>query len=404
MNHKKANKFEGVLYDIRGRLLDEANRLELEGHKILKLNIGNTKPFGLDAPDEIITDVIRNIRSAEGYSDSKGIFSARKAIMHYCQTRFFTNLDIDNIFLGDGVSDLIGTSMEALLNRGDEILIPMPDYPLWTATVKFSGGKPVHYRCAEENGWLPDLEDIKKNITPKTKGIVIIPVNNPTGAVYPKTLLREIVKIAREHNLIIFSDEIYDKIIYDGVESVSIASMAVDVLFVTFNGLSKAYRLPGFRSGWMVISGDTKSAKDYIEGITRLRSMKLCSNVVGQLAIQTALGGYQSIFDLTKEGGPLRQQRDLSHDLLTRIPGISCVEPKGALYLFPKIDVEMFNITDDEKFLLDLLLKEHILLTRGKGFNVQDHAHFRIVFLPALEVLKEAIERLGNFLSTYKQQ
>ena len=400
---RKSNKFTGILYDIRGPLLREAEQLESQGRKILKLNIGNTKPFGFDAPDEIITDVIQNIRQAEGYTDSRGIFSARKAIMQYCQIRNFVNLDINNIFTGDGVSDLIRISLNALLNFGEEILIPAPDYPLWTAAVKFAGGKPVHYLCDEKADWQPDLNDLQKKITPKTKGIVIIPFNNPTGAVYNLKMLEQIVKIAQEHKLIVFSDEIYDKIIYEG-ESISIASLADDVLFLTYNGLSKNYRLPGFRAGWLVISGNIAAAKDYIEGINLLCNMRLCSNAVGQIAIQTALGGYQSIYDLTKEGGRLRLQRDKGYELLSQIEGISCVKPNCGLYFFPKIDTEKFSIKNDEKFLLDFLREKHVLLVPGKGFNWPKPDHFRIVFLPHIEDLTDALTRLKDFLENYKQK
>ncbi len=403
-SYQKARKFDGVLYDIRGPLHDEAKRLEDQGVKVIKLNIGNTKPFGFDAPDEIIADVIQNLRQAEGYSESKGIFSARKAIMQECQLKGFLNLNLENIFTGDGVSGLIRIACDALLNKGDEMLIPAPDYPLWTAAVKFAGGKPVHYLCDEQAGWLPDIEDMKKKITSKTKGIVVIPFNNPTGAVYPREILEQIVKLAQEHHLIIYSDEIYDKICYDNVQSVAIASLADDVLFVTFNGLSKAYRLPGFRAGWMVLSGNTAAAKDYIEGINLLCNMRLCSNVPGQMAIQTSLGGYQSINDLTKEGGRLRVQRDLAYDMITQIDGLSCVKPQSALYLFPKIDIQKFNITSDEKFLLDFLREKHVLLVTGKGFNWAQPDHFRLVFLPHADELKEAITRLGDFLSNYRQK
>ncbi len=407
MGHKplrKSNKFEGVLYDIRGPLLDEAERLQKQGHRIISLNIGNTKPFGLDAPDEIIEDVILNLRTAEGYSDSAGIFPARKAVFHYCQSRGFTGLNISNIFITNGVSEAIRIVMDALLNHGDEILISSPDYPLWTAAVKFAGGKPVHYLCDEQAEWQPDLNDLRQKITPKTKGIVIIPFNNPTGAVYSQEMLLEIVKIAREKNLIIFSDEIYDKILYDKAESISIASLADDILFVTFNGLSKNYRLPGFRAGWVVFSGNTEIALDYIEGVKLLANMRLCSNVPGQLAIQTSLGGYQSIYDLTKPGGRLRVQRDAGYELLTQIDGITCVKPKCALYFFPKIDTEKFNIKDGEKFLLDFLREKHVLLVPGKGFNWPNPDHFRIVFLPHVDDLTDALGRLKAFLAHYHQK
>ena len=401
---RKSNKFEGVLYDIRGPLLKEAERLEKEGKKIIRLNIGNTKPFGFDAPDEIITDVISVIRNTEGYSDSRGIFSARKAIMQYCQTRKFVNLDIDHIFVHDGVSSAIWNSMFALLNHGDEILIPAPDYPLWTAAVKFAGGKPVHYICDEQSDWQPDLADLEKKITYKTKGIVIIPFNNPTGAVYHKDTLERLLRIAEKHDLIIFSDEIYNKITYDDAPSISIASMSEEILIVSYDGLSKAYRLPGWRAGWMVLSGNTKIAKDYIEGINMLSNMRLCSNVVGQTAIQTALGGYQSIFDLTKEDGRLRIQRDTCYELLSGIDGITCVKPKSGLYLFPKIDTQKFGIKSDEKFLLDFLREKHVLLVPGKGFNWHKPDHFRIVFLPHMDELKDALGRLKDFLEHYKQK
>lgn len=400
----KSKKFEGVLYDIRGPLLKEAERLEKEGKKIIRLNIGNTKPFGFDAPDEIITDVITYIRDTEGYSDSRGIFSARKAIMQYYQTRMLTNLNMDHIFVNDGVSSAIWNSQNALLNNGDEILIPTPDYPLWTAAVKFAGGNPVHYMCDEHSDWQPDLADLKKKITPKTRGIVIIPFNNPTGAVYHLDILKQLVRIAENHELIIFSDEIYDKIVYEDTKSVSIASMSEDILFVTYDGLSKAYRLPGWRSGWMVLSGNTKIAEDYIEGINLLANMRLCSNVVGQSAIQTALGGYQSIFDLTKEGGRLRVQRDICYDILSGIDGITCIKPKSGLYLFPKIDTKKFGIKSDEKFLLDFLREKHVLLVPGKGFNWPNPDHFRIVFLPHVEELVDALGRLKDFLGHYKQK
>jgi len=400
----KSNKFEGVLYDIRGPLLKEASRLEREGHKILKLNIGNTKPFGFDAPDEIIKDVIFNIREAEGYSDSKGIFSARKAIFQYYQTKGFTNLNLENIFIGNGVSELIRLAMDALLNHGDEVLIPSPDYPLWTAAVKFAGGKPVHYRCDEQADFLPDLDDIRKKITPRTKAIQINDCNNPTGAVYSRAWLVALTEIARKHRLMVFSDEMYDKIIYDSVLGASIASLAEDIMFITFNGLSKAYRLPGFRAGWMVLSGNTEGAEDYIEGINLLANMRLCSNTVGQMAIQTALGGYQSIFDLTKPGGRLHEQREVGYRLLTQIEGITCVKPKSAFYFFPKIDVKKFNIKSDEQFLLDFLREKHVLLVPGRGFNWPEPNHFRIVFLPHKEELEDALGRLGDFLSTYRQK
>ncbi len=401
---KKSKKLENVCYDIRGPVLDESKRLEEEGYNIIKLNIGNPAPFGLNAPDEIIVDLIMNLKNAQGYSDSKGIFSARKAIMHYCQEKNIDGVGIDDIYIGNGVSELIMMSMQGLLDNGDEILIPAPDYPLWTAAVNLAGGKAVHYICDEQSDWYPDLEDMAKKITPNTKGIVVINPNNPTGAVYPVEILEGIIDLAREHDLIIFADEIYDKILYDGVTHTSIASLADDVLFITMNGLSKSHRIAGFRAGWMVISGDKSGAKDYIEGLNMLASMRLCSNVPAQYTIQTALGGYQSIKDYVKPGGRLREQRDYAWERLNSIPGISCVKPKGAFYLFPKIDVKRYNIVDDEKFVLDFLLQEKVLLVQGTGFNWPEPDHFRIVFLPNLTDLKEALDRLENFLSDYVQK
>lgn len=400
---KKSNKLDAVCYDIRGPVHREARRLEEDGHKILKLNIGNTAPFGLDAPEEIVQDLIHNVPVSQGYSDARGLYSGRKAVMQYCQQRGIKNVAIDDVYLGNGSSELIVMSMQALLNNDEEILIPAPDYPLWTAAVSLSGGKPVHYLCDEESDWYPDIEDIESKITEQTRGIVIINPNNPTGAVYPKEILQSIVDLARKHDLIIFSDEIYDKILYDDAEHVCTASLAEDVFCITFNGLSKAYRVPGFRAGWMVLSGDKSYASDYIEGIELLASMRLCSNVPGQHAIQTALGGYQSINELIVPGGRLCDQRDLAHDMLTSIPGISCVKPKGAMYLFAKMDQNRFNIKDDEKMVLDLLLHEKILIVQGSAFNWPGTGHFRVVFLPRADELTKALTGLERFFSYYKQ-
>ena len=400
---KKSHKLDDVCYDIRGQVLQEARRMEEDGHKILKLNIGNPAPFGFEAPEEIVVDMIHNVRDSQGYSDSKGLFSGRKAVMQYCQHKGIKDVDIDDIYLGNGVSELIVMSMQALLDNGDEVLIPAPDYPLWTASVSLSGGKPVHYLCDEESDWYPDLEDMESKITSNTRAIVIINPNNPTGALYPPAILDAIIELARKHNLIIFSDEIYDKILYDDAEHVSTASLADDVLFITFNGLSKSYRVAGFRAGWMVISGAKPKAKDYIEGIDLLASMRLCANVPGQHAIQTALGGYQSINELIVPGGRLRDQRDLAWELINEIPGVSCVKPKGAMYLFCKMDTKVHKIKDDEKMVLDLLLQEKILIVQGTAFNWPETDHFRIVFLSREDELRNAIERLGRFFSTYKQ-
>jgi alanine-synthesizing transaminase len=377
--------------------------MEEEGQSIIKLNIGNPAPFGLHAPDEIIHDMILNLRDSDGYSDSKGLFSARKAIMQYYQQKNVSGVTIEDIYTGNGVSELVVLVMQALCNAGTEVLVPAPDYPLWTAAVNLAGGKAVHYLCDEKSDWCPDLGDIKKKITSKTKAIVVINPNNPTGALYPPDTLKHIVKIAQEHGLMVFSDEIYDKICYDGNEHVSIASLADDVFFVTFSGLSKAYRIAGFRAGWMVVSGDKKAGKDYIEGLTLLSSMRLCSNVPAQAIIQTALGGYQSIGDLIAPKGRLYKQREACMDMLLKIPGVSCVRPKAAFYVFPKLDQKRFSIKDDEKFVLDFLHQEKVLLVPGKGFNWPYPDHFRIVFLPTVEDLKESLGRLHNFLKTYKQ-
>jgi len=400
---KKSHKLDDVCYDIRGPVLREARRMEEEGHKLIKLNIGNPSPFGFDAPEEIVQDMIHNVPESQGYSDSRGLYSGRKAVMQYCQQKNIGNVEIDDIYLGNGVSELIVMSMQALLNNGDEVLIPAPDYPLWTASVSLCGGHPVHYLCDEQADWYPDIDDLAGKITKKTRGIVLINPNNPTGSVYPRDVLEAVISLARKHKLIIFSDEIYDKIIYDDAEHISTASLADDVLFITFNGLSKAYRVAGFRSGWMVISGAKHKACDYLEGIELLASMRLCSNVPGQHAIQTALGGYQSINDLVAPGGRLCRQRDFAYQLIESIPGISCVKPKGALYLFPRIDPAVYRISDDERMVLDLLVKEKILIVQGTAFNWPLPDHFRIVFLPHEDELGEAFGRLAHFLSEYEQ-
>jgi alanine-synthesizing transaminase len=402
---RKSNKLDGVCYDIRGPILTEAKRLEEEGYRIYKLNTGNPAYFNLNTSDEIIHDVKLNLPNAQGYCDSNGIFPARKAVMQYYQIKGVnSSLDINDIFIGNGASELILMSMNALLNDGDEILVPMPDYPLWTAAVKLSGGTPVHYLCDEAQEWYPDLADIKKKINARTKGIVVINPNNPTGAVYPLEILKQIIQLAKEKNLIIFSDEIYDKIVYDGVKHYSMAALDEDVLCVTFNGLSKSYRVAGFRTGWMVITGKKEKARDYIEGLNLLSSMRLCSNVPTQYAIQTALGGYQSIDDLVKPGGRLYEQRSLSYGLLTSIPGITCVKPKGALYLFPKIDIKKFNIKNDAKFVLDFLISQKVLMVQGTGFNWPEPDHFRVVFLPNVEDLKLILGRMRTFLEDYRQE
>lgn len=400
---KKSHKLDHVCYDIRGPVLDHAKRLEEEGHRIIKLNIGNPAPFGLDAPDEIIRDVMLNLRNSQGYSDSRGLFAARKAIMQYCQQKGIPNVQMDDIYTGNGASELIVLAMQGLLNDGDEILIPAPDYPLWTAAVNLAGGTAVHYICDEEAEWYPDLQDIKGKINSRTKGIVIINPNNPTGALYPPEILEQIVEIACQHELVVFSDEIYDKILYDGNEHISIASLSDQVPFITFNGLSKSHRIAGFRAGWMVISGNKDIAQDYIEGLNILSTMRLCSNVPAQFAIQTALGGYQSLNELLLPGGRLKEQRDCCYTLLNEIPGVSCTKPKGAFYVFPKLDMKKFNITDDEKFILDLLLEQKVLLVQGTGFNWPEPNHFRLVFLPSKTDLTCALTKLGEFLSCYKQ-
>ncbi len=401
---KKSNKLNNVCYDIRGPVLELAQQMEEEGQKIIKLNIGNVGVFGFDPPEEIQLDMIRNLANAAPYSDSKGIFSARKAIMHYCQEKEIQGVTLEDIYTGNGVSELIVLAMNALLNAQDEVLVPAPDYPLWTAAVSLSGGTPVHYLCDESKDWNPDLDDIRKKISPKTKAIVVINPNNPTGAVYSPETLKAIIAVAREHGLIIFADEIYDKTLFDGVKHHSIAALSTDVLTVSFNGLSKNYRSCGYRAGWMVVSGDKSAARDYIEGLNMLSSMRLCANVPGQYAIQTALGGYQSINDLVAEGGRLRRQRDLAYELVTQIPGVTCVKPKAALYLFPKLDPKMYPIEDDQAFVAQLLKEEKVLLVQGSGFNWPQADHFRIVFLPHEDVLREAIGRLARFLERYRQK
>jgi alanine-synthesizing transaminase len=400
----KSEKLNNVCYDIRGPVLELAQRMEEEGHKIIKLNIGNVGVFGFDPPEEIQLDMIRNLSNASAYSDSKGIFAARKAIMQYCQEKGIQGVTLDDIYTGNGVSELIVLAMNALLNNGDEVLVPAPDYPLWTAAVSLSGGAPVHYLCDESKEWAPDLVDLRKKITPRTKAIVVINPNNPTGAIYSKEVLMELVSIARENDLILFADEIYDKMLYDQEKHVSLASLSTDVVTITFNGLSKNYRSCGYRAGWMVVSGDKEMIRDYIEGLNMLSSMRLCANVPGQYAIQTALGGYQSINDLVNEGGRLAQQRELAWKLITAIPGVTCVKPKSALYLFPRLDSEMYPIEDDQQFVADLLKEEKVLLVQGSGFNWIAPDHFRLVFLPHEDVLKEAISRLARFLERYRQK
>lgn len=400
---KKSNKLENVCYDIRGPVMDEAKRMEQAGVAITKLNIGNPAPFGFDAPYEIIQDISINLRNAQGYCESNGLFAARKAIMQYCQQKEIKGVTMDDIYTGNGVSELIVMAMQGLLNNGDEVLIPAPDYPLWTAAVNLSGGKATHYICDEEADWAPDLDDIKSKITARTKGIVIINPNNPTGAVYSRQILEDIIEIARQHELIVFSDEIYDKVLYDDAVHQATASLADDLLFITFNGLSKSHRVAGFRAGWMVISGNKNIAQDYVEGLNILSNMRLCSNVPAQYAIQTALGGYQSLTELLLPGGRLRRQRDCCYQLLNEIPGISCTKPLGAFYAFPKIDISKFGITDDRRFVLDFLRQEKVLLVQGTGFNWPEPDHFRVVFLPTVEELTLAIRKLERFLAGYRQ-
>ena len=400
----KSAKLANVCYDIRGPIMDAARRMEEEGHKIIKLNIGNLAPFGFDSPEEIQQDMIRNLPNSAGYSDSKGIFAARKAVMHETQKQGILGVTLDDIYLGNGASELIVMATNGLLNDGDELLLPAPDYPLWTAAASLSGGTPVHYLCDESKGWMPDMDDIRRKITPRTKGIVVINPNNPTGALYSRELLEQIVAMAREHQLVIFADEVYDKVLYDDVVHTPLASLSEDVLTLTFNSLSKSYRSCGYRAGWMVISGDKKNAADYIEGLNMLSNMRLCSNVPGQWAIQTALGGYQSIKELVAKGGRLRRQRDLAYEAITAIPGVSCVKPTAALYMFPRLDPVMYPIADDRQFFLELLEETRVMLVQGTGFNWHSPDHFRIVFLPHEDDLREAIGRVAKFLEGWRKR
>jgi alanine-synthesizing transaminase len=398
----KSAKLANVLYDIRGPIMDAAKQMEEEGQKLIKLNIGNLAVFGFDAPEEVQQDMIRNLPASAGYSDSKGIFAARKAVMHETQKQGIKGVTLDDIYLGNGASELISMATNALLDDGDELLLPAPDYPLWTASTSLSGGTPVHYLCDESNGWMPSLDDIRAKITPKTKAIAVINPNNPTGALYSDELLMGIIAIAREHGLVILADEVYDKVLYDGVKHTAIASLSTDVLTLTFKSLSKSYRSCGYRAGWLVVSGPKKQAKDYIEGLNMLANMKLCSNVPGQWAIQTALGGYQSINDLTCEGGRLRRQRDMAYELITAIPGVTCVKPSAALYMFPRLDPKVYPIKDDRQFFLELLKETKVMLVQGTGFNWPEPDHFRIVFLPHEEDLREAVGRIAKFLENYR--
>ncbi len=400
---QKSSKLEDVCYDVRGPVLDEANRMQERGIDVLKLNLGNPAPFGFNAPEEVILDMIYNLRESQGYSDSKGIFSARKAIMQYCQLKKIPNVTINDIYTGNGVSELISIVTQALLDTGDEILVPSPDYPLWTGCVSLAGGKPVHYICDEESDWYPDIEDIKSKITDRTKAIVIINPNNPTGAVYPEDILLKIADIAREHELMIFSDEIYDRLVMDGIKHTSIAALAPDLFCITLNGLSKSHMAAGFRVGWMVLSGAKEKARDYIEGLNMLSNMRLCSNVPAQSIVQTALGGYQSVNEYLVPGGRIYEQREFIYKAINDIPGLSAVKPKAAFYIFPKIDVKKFNIYDDEKFALDFLREKKVLVTHGRGFNWGAPDHFRIVYLPRVEELKKATDKLADFLKTYRQ-
>ena len=401
---EKSTKLDNVCYDVRGPVVEEADRMIADGVHILKLNIGNPAPFGFTAPEEVIRDMMRNLPETEGYSDSKGLFPARKAIMQYCQLKKIPNVEIGDIYTGNGVSELITMSMQGLLNNGDEILMPSPDYPLWTAAANLAGGHPVHYMCDEAANWYPDMDDIRSKITDRTKGIVIINPNNPTGALYPREVLQEIVDIAREHQLIIFADEIYDRLVMDGEEHISIASLAPDLFCVTLNGLSKSHRIAGFRVGWMCLSGDKSCAKGSIEGLNMLASMRLCSNVPAQSIVQTALGGYQSSDELLLPGGRIYEQREFIYKALNRIPGISAVKPKAAFYIFPKIDTSMYNIHNDEQFVLDFLRQEKVLLVHGGGFNWPEPDHFRVVYLPRVGELEEAMEKLEHFLKHYRQK
>jgi alanine-synthesizing transaminase len=400
----KSSKLNDVCYDIRGPVLDKAREMEEEGHKIIKLNIGNLAVFGLEPPDEIVQDMIRNLPHSAGYTDSKGLFAPRKAVVHYSQEKNIAGVGVDDVYLGNGASELIVMSLNALLDSGDEVLVPAPDYPLWTAAVSLSGGRPVHYLCDEQADWTPDIADMRAKITPNTRGIVVINPNNPTGALYPSELLLQIVELARQHQLIVFADEIYDKTLYDGHTHTSIAALADDVLFVTFNGLSKNYRSCGYRAGWMIVSGDKRHAGDYIEGLNMLASMRLCANTPGQLAIQTALGGYQSIKDLVAPGGRLCRQRDLAYELLSQIPGVSVVKPKAALYMFPRLDPKMYPIADDQQFAYELLAEEKVLIVQGTGFNWPSPDHFRIVFLPNSDDLSDAIGHIARFLVHYRKR
>ncbi len=400
----KSSKLANVCYDIRGPVLEKARQMEEDGHKIIKLNIGNLAVFGLEPPDEIVQDMIRNLASAAGYTDSKGLFAPRKSVVHYCQEKGIQGVTVDDVYLGNGASELIVMALNALLNEDDEVLLPAPDYPLYTAAVSLSGGRPVHYICDEQADWNPDIADIRAKITPRTKAIVVINPNNPTGALYPDSLLKEIIQVAREHQLIVLADEIYDKTLFDGNTHTSMASLAEDVLFLTFNGLSKNYRSCGYRAGWMVVSGEKRHAKDYIEGLNMLASMRLCANTPGQLAIQTALGGYQSIKDLVAPTGRLCKQRDLAYELLNKIPGVSVVKPKGALYMFPRLDPKMYPIADDQQFAYELLAEEKVLIVQGTGFNWPHPDHFRLVFLPNSDDLAEAIGRIARFLEGYRKR
>jgi alanine-synthesizing transaminase len=399
---RKSAKLANVLYDVRGPIVEVAKQMEDEGQKIIKLNIGNLAPFGFDAPEEIQLDMIRNLPNSSGYSDSKGIFSARKAVMHETQKQGIAGVSLDDIYLGNGASELISMATMALLDVDDEVLVPSPDYPLWTAAVSLAGGRPVHYVCDEANGWMPRLDDIRAKITPRTKGLVVINPNNPTGALYSVELLQALVNLAREHGLVLLADEVYDKVLYEDAQHTAIASLSTDVLTITFNSLSKSYRACGYRAGWMVVSGDKRVARDYLEGVNMLANMKLGSNVPGQFAIQTALGGYQSINDLTKPGGRLRRQRDLAYELITAIPGVTCVKPMAALYMFPRLDPQMYPIEDDRQFFMEVLKATRVMLVQGSGFNFPDQQHFRIVFLPHEADLREAIERLAQFLANWR--
>jgi alanine-synthesizing transaminase len=399
----KSSKLANVCYDIRGPVMDYAREMEEEGHRIIKLNIGNLAPFGFDVPEEIQRDVVHNLPQASGYTESKGLFSARKAIMHYAQEKNIKGVELDDIYIGNGASELIVMALQGLLDSGDEVLVPSPDYPLWTAAVSLGGGYPRHYICDEGSGWMPDMDDIRSKISDKTKAIVIINPNNPTGALYPDDVLKDIIEIARQHQLIVFADEIYDKMLYDGRSHTSIASLADDVLFVTLNGLSKNYRACGYRAGWMIVSGEKRHASDYIDGLNILATMRLCSNVPGQFAIQTALGGYQSINDLVGEGGRLRRQRDMAYDMLSSIPGISMVKADATLYMFPRLDPKIYPIQDDQAFALDLLKQEKVLIVQGTGFNWINPDHFRMVFLPNSDDLMVAMKRMERFFHNYRK-